>query len=380
MRSLEITNSMGWSGGAQQALVLCEGLKNKGHEVILACPAGSDIEKIARIKGIKIETVNMRQEYDIFAVLKLRKIIKKYNIEIVHAHHPKAHALGLVASLITRVPVFIYTRRVIFPIRKAIFSQLKYKSKRIDKIIAVCEGVKKVLVEYGIQPSRIQIIYGGYDLEKIVSKGKEGNRIRKEFNIKDKELLVSLVGNYSYYKGHTFFLEAVPLILKKVPQAKFILAGRDTDGEELCTLADKLNIKNSLILAGFRTDVPDILAASDITVNASLQEALAGTIIEAFALSKPVIATNVGGNGEAIINKETGLLIPPADAKALAEAVVQLLSDQDLARKMGKKGYLLAKAKFSLDNMVKQTEKLYEQLLKIKKGSRVQDTGSRVGI
>lgn len=372
MRVLEITDSVGWSGGAQQTLFLCEGLNKKGHEVILACCKDSDIEKRAREKRIKIETLKMHQEYDIAAIFKLKKIIEKYNIEIVHAHHPKAHALGLAASFITGVPVFIYTRRVIFPIRRGVFSQLKYKSKRINKIVAVSEGVKKILVEYGLAPDRIEVIYGGIDLREILPRF-NGQMVRKEFNIADDESLVALIGNFSYYKGHTFFLEAIPLILRKMPKTKFILVGRDTDAEELRDLVDKLNIKQNTILAGFRTDIPEILAAAELTVNASLQEALAGTIRESLAMGKPVVATLVGGNPEMIKHKETGLLVPPEDAQALADGVITLLADKQLAKEMGLKGHQLVEEKFSVENMVNKTEELYAQLLKAKKGQGISD-------
>ncbi len=365
MRILQITDAMGWSGGTQQVLFLCKGLKDKGHDVLLACCRDSEIEKIAIEKGISLVNCPMRQDYDIFTILSLKNIIKKYKIEIVHSQHPKAHALGLSASFIAKVPVFIFTRRVIFNLRKNIFSQIKYNSKRINKIIAVSEGVKKVLVEYGILSSRIEVIHSGTDLQKFNSKI-NSQKIRDEFNILNDAPLVGLIGNFSYYKGHTFFLEAIPLVLKKIPQAKFILAGRDTDGRELSNLVDKLGIGHNTILAGFRRDIPQVLAATDLTVNASLQEGFAGTIRESLAMEKPVVVTNVGGNSEMVIDKENGLLVPPADSQSLAEGIINLLADRQKAIEMGKKGRRLVEEKFSVENMVDKTEKLYESLLKEK--------------
>ena len=366
MRILEITDAKGWSGGAQQALFLSRGLKEKGHDVILACWNDSEIKKRAIDERIPVATVKMRQEYDVFAILELKRIIEKHKIDIVHAHHPKAHSLGLAASVLSKVPVFLFTRRVVFPIRKSLFSQIKYKSKRIDKIIAVSKGVKTILVEYGIAHKRIEVIYSSTDLARFNSKINPG-KIKEEFNIPDDFSVVGLIGNFSYYKGHTFFLEAIPLILKQIPKTKFILAGRDTDKEELKNLVVKLGISQNTILAGFRRDVPEILAVTDLTVNTSLQEGFAGTIRESLAMAKPVVATNIGGNPEMVLNNKNGLLIPPKDAGALAEGVIKLLSNKEILRKLGEEGCRLVKEKFSVETMVTRTEKLYENLLNKKR-------------
>lgn len=368
MRILEITDAKGWSGGAQQALFLSVGLKQRGRHVILACWDSSEIKKRAIKENIPIATLKMRQEYDIFAILELAKIIKEHKIDIVHAHHPKAHSLGLAANALAKAPIFLYTRRVIFPIRKSFFSQIKYKSRRIDKIVAVSEGVKTILVEYGIKPERIEVIHSGTDISRF-NPEINSHKIRKEFNIPDDFSVVSLIGNFSYYKGHTFFLKAIPLILKEMPKTKFIITGRDTDNKELKNLVVKLDISQNTILTGFRRDIPDILAATDLSVNASLQEGFAGTIRESLAMEKPVVATNVGGNPEMVIDNQNGLLIPPENSDAIAEGVIKLLGDKEVLKKMGEEGHRIVKEKFSVEAMVAKTEKLYEQLLN-KKGQR----------
>ncbi|MFH1784217.1 MAG: glycosyltransferase family 4 protein [bacterium] len=366
MRIAQITSSVGWSGGAQQAFFLSKGLLDKGYEIKLICPPSSEIGQRAADAGIPVISLLMRQEYDIVAIIKLVKILRKNKIDILHAHHPKAHALALAASKIAKTPVFIYSRRVIFHVRKGIFSQIKYKSKRTDKIVAVSKGVKKILVDYGIAPSRIEVIYSGTDVAVFTPEVK-GDSIRKEFAIHDDELLVALVGNYSYYKGHTFFLEAIPSILQKAKGVKFILVGRDTDSDELKGLVDNLDIANSTILAGFRRDVPLILAAADITVNASLQEGFAGTIRESLAMGKAVVATDVGGNPEMVYHKKNGLLVSAGNSQALSDAIVMLLNNSDLRKEMGKNGRKLVEEEFSVKHMVDKTESLYKELLFAKK-------------
>jgi glycosyltransferase involved in cell wall biosynthesis len=303
--------------------------------------------------------MKMRQDYDIFAALNLRKYLKDEKIEILHSHHSKSHSIGLLATYGLENIKFVATRRVIFRLRKNIFSRFKYKTKRVDKYIAVSEAIKRNLVDYGIEDKRVAVIYSATDIGKFNPDGK--SKIREEFKIPGTAFVGCLIGNYSYYKGHTFFLEAIPEVLRRFPDMKILVVGNVS--KELLELSKNLKIENNVFFLGFRSDIPEIMRASNFLVCPSLQEGLAGVIREAMAVGLPVIATRVGGNPEIVKDNETGILIEPKNSNAIANAIVSLMGKAGDAQRMGKKGREFVMEKFLVDSMVLKHEKLYMGLL-----------------
>lgn len=358
MNIAHITESTGTSGGIEQAILLIYGLRRNGHNITLITQPESEIKDRLAGSGIKIKTIKMRQDYDIFSALSLRKFLKDEKIEILHSHHPRAHSIGLLATLGLKNIKFVVTRRVIFNLRKNIFSRFKYKSGRIDRYIVVSEAVKKNFLDYGIDGRKIEVIYSSTDINKFNPDVK--SNIRRELKIPGSTFICCLVGNYSYYKGHTFFLEAVPEIIKNFPGTKFLIAGKITD--ELKNKAENLNIENDVFFLGYRSDIAQILKASNLLVCPSLEEGLAGAIREAMALELPVVATNVGGNPEIVKHNETGILIEPKSTKAISDAVIYLIKNPAAAKKMGEAGRAAVVKNFSVETMISRHEKLYAEL------------------
>lgn len=354
-----ITESTGTSGGTEQLILLIKGLKNKGHNISLICQPKSEIINRLANTGIKIKTIKMRQDYDVLSAINLRKFLKDEKIELLHSHHSRAHAIGLLATLGLKNVKFVVTRQVVFNLRKNIFSQLKYKSERINKYIAISEAVKKKLLNYGIDNAKIEVIYNSTDTIKF-NPNVESN-VRKELGIPDNLFVCCLVSNYSYYKGHTFFLEAIPEITKNFPEAKFLIAGVIIN--DLKDIARNLNIANNIFFLGFRRDIPQILKASNLLVCPSIEEGLGVAIIEAMAMELPVVATNVGGISELVQNKLSGILIESKNAKALSDAIIYMIKNPEDAKKMGKKGRELVVKNFSFETMISKHEKLYAELL-----------------
>src|SRR5260221_6391877 len=158
MRIMYLTESMGWSGGAQQVLWMAGALQKRGHELLLACQPGSDIPARAREAGLPTEEVRMRQDYDVPSAGHVWSLLKKHRTQVLHAQHSTAHAVGLMAAWWANVPVFAVTRRVIFPLKRNIFSRLKYLSSRINGYVAISTAVKDELTKAGVDASRVEII------------------------------------------------------------------------------------------------------------------------------------------------------------------------------------------------------------------------------
>lgn len=361
LKILQAISGKEWSGGQQQTLSLLLGLRKRGHDVMLACPTGSLLGEKARAEGIEVFEAPMRREADFASMYAIYKFIKKERFDVVNVQRPKVHTLAQVASYFAGVPVFVVTRRVLFPIKSRVSAKLKYQFG-VSKLITVSEGIKKVLIESGVRQDSIVTIYSGTDLERFDPERVHGSKIKKEFDIPDDAPVVGMVANYSDYRGHEFFIRAVPLVLKEVPGAKFIIAGRDTTSLKLTSLAASLGVTENIRFAGFRSDVPDLLSVMDISVNSSLSEGLAGALRESLAMGVPVVATNVGGNPELVKDGINGLLVPPADSESISMAITKLLKDKELKEKMGKAGREFVVKNLTVEAMIDQTEALYLEL------------------
>ncbi|HWP47017.1 MAG TPA: glycosyltransferase family 4 protein [Candidatus Limnocylindrales bacterium] len=363
-RILQITTGTTWSGGQEQVYQLSKGLAEKGHEVTVICPPGSSLgDKLEKIH-IPVERIPMRKEWDFLAVPQIIRVLVQRKVDLINAHRPTAHMLAWIATFFRKTRAFIVTRRVALPIKNPLSAKFKYRF-RVSKIIAVSQSVKQVLIDSGIPSTQIEVIYSGTDLARFNPAQVDGTSFRKNLGLDLSQPLIGAIGNHSShnFRGYSYFLEAAARILQVAPRARFILIGRGTNSQELLALSKKLHLDPHLSFLGFREDIPEALAALDILVNPALTEGFSGVIREAMAMRKPVVATRVGGNRELIQDGINGFLVPPADAHSLAEKILYLLNHKDLALNMGNQGHALVEEKFSIQKMVENTERLYEQVL-----------------
>jgi glycosyltransferase involved in cell wall biosynthesis len=359
MRIMYLTESTGWSGGAQQALWMAGSLKRRGQEVLLACQPGSDIGARARAESIPTVEVRMRQDYDVLAARRVAELLKIYQIQVLHAQHSTAHAIGLMAAWWAGTPVFAVTRRVIFPLKRNIFSRFKYLSRRINGYIAISAAVKEELLKAGVSSSRIEVIPSVMN----IAQGTPQDRIelRGELGLAAARPVITNVANYADFKGQPYLVRAAAEVLKSVPDVEFLFVGRDVD--KLSPLVEQLGLTKSVRLAGFRTDISRILAASDLFVLPSLQEGAGTSLREAMSIGLACIGSRVGGIPESILDGETGVLVPPADEYALAEAIIDLLTHPQKARTMAVRGRAYVQENFTLEPTSAKMEAFYKRLL-----------------
>ncbi len=360
---LHLIEAPQWTGAMSQTLELVLGLRNRGHRVALACTPKSILERRASDAGIDVVGMEMRSELNPVTIARLVWMVWTRHVDVIHAHRAHAHTLGLLAAALTGRP-FLVSRRVSFKPKQNWGSRVKYTSRRVTRITAVSQAVKDILVDFGVRPEVVEVIYSGSDPGRY-SPDSDGMRIRREFGIAPDAPLVGKVANFYHgWKGHDIFLDAARRVVGDIRDARFLLVGHKTDSEKMQDMISSFGLSDSVVTAGYRTDVPDILAALDVSVNCPRAgEGLSGAVRESLAVGRPVVATDVGGNRELVRDGETGLLVPPEDAASLAEAIVRLLSDGGLAAGLAANGADFVRANLTIDRMVETTEQLYMDVL-----------------
>ena len=365
MKILHITESFGWSGGAAQALYLALELRALGHENLLACPADGDLGKRAAAEGFEVVNFRPRRDYDLKTALALARLLDERKPDVLQAHHPKAHAMGLLAKFLAKhKPVFVFTRRVSHPIVTGFFAKLKYTSRLIDGCIAVADSVRGILIAYGLKPELVRTIYSGTDPARFFPRPPDPGIIA-ELALPPGLPVVMLVGNFSAHKGQHILLEAAKLLRVRGLDFALVFAGRGTDSQELEILykAAGLPVENGRFL-GLRGDVEKLLSAASVSVNAAVKgEALSGSTRESLAMGVPAVASDISGNSEIVKDGVTGLLFPPGDAAALADRLETVLRDPGLRGKFSQNSVSLVREGFTTAIMAARTLEYYRELL-----------------
>jgi len=312
--------------------------------------------------------------FNLRTVITLARLMRRLQCQIVHTHLWTADVLGSLAAALARVPVSVSTVhgeyfRVIqeHRLRRARKLALSRTYRAVyhlfDGVIAVSPSVAEDLVHRAglrIDPGRVTTIQNGIDFSFALRPSSAADR--QSLGIAPTARVVVTVANFVPIKGHRWLVEAMPRIVQRYPEAMFVLAGA---GEELPTirrLVEAHGLDRHVRFAGARLDAPELMAMSDVVVVPSLSEGSPLVVLEALALARPVVATRVGGIPQIIEDGQAGLLVPPGDPVALADAILTLLSHPALARRLGKAGRESVLARYSAETMVRQTERLYLDL------------------
>lgn len=346
-----------------QLWALCQALQKQGAAVALVCPPTAELLRHAEGSGVTLSLTTMRQDYDMAAVAHLRRFFRQWKPDIVHAHHPRAHALSLLALTGLKGPKLVVSRRVSFPLpRWNPFSQLKYRHPHIARFVAVSDDIRRVLEEGGVRPERIAVIRSGVDVERFSPRPPD-TTLQQSLRIPLDLPLVGHLTHFSWWKGQAVFLQAVAQLVRRGVRGHFLLAGKDTDGPEARALVQELGISSQVTLAGFRRDMPEVLSLLTLSVVASLQgEGFSGVIRESMAMGIGVVATDVGGNRELVEEGVTGCLVPPGNPEALAEGILRQLSHRERREAMARTAQARVREKYSIQAMVQQTLDLYKSL------------------
>ncbi|MBW1698258.1 MAG: glycosyltransferase [Deltaproteobacteria bacterium] len=297
-----------------------------------------------------------------------------YNIKpkIIHAFLPLVTSMGACFGRLLKVPVVITSRRALatHQDRHPSLKMLDRIANRASHWITVNSlAIKKDIIERNhVDPSKLILIYNGVDVLLYDSALSERNAIRRGFDLHPARKVVICVANLIHYKGHSDLLQAASLVVEREPDSIFLIVGEDRGIQKnLEQQISSLGLHRHVRLLGCRLDIPRLLAASDVSVVPSHEEGFSNFILESMAAGLPVVATNVGGNPEAIISGKTGWLVPPRNPTALANKIVDLLQDPNKAKQWGAKGKKRVQELFPLEKMVQGYLKLYKEALSCKR-------------
>lgn len=359
MFSLHIDTAQTWRGGQSQVRYTVLGLRELGHRAALvADPDGELFRRMS--EGMDLIPVAARSEIDLSASWRLSRVLKQLRPDVVHAHDPKAVAMAATALSIAAPrprPTLVASRRIEYPLAGNSFSKWKYG--QVDGFLAISRAVRDRLVDDRIPAGKVTIVHEGVDVERIV-RLPHGN-LHAALYLPTHAPIVGNVGALVAQKGHHTLVEAAALVVRQVSDVRFVILG---DGElrpQLEKQIRNLHLERHVFLAGFRPDVLELLKDVDVFALSSTHEGMCTSLVDAMAARKASVATAVGGVPEVIADGETGYLVPPRDARAMAARIVQLLTDTGLRARMGEAGLQRARRLFTVERMVEETAAAYER-------------------
>jgi len=306
---------------------------------------------------------------------RLTRHIRRRRIQIVHAYNFYGNVFATPPARLV-APVVIASIRDRAPYLTTMQKRVqRYACQFADCILVNADAVKDWLIGDGYNASKIAVIRNGVDLARFDNLPARSN-VRRELGLADDTPLVGVVSRLTRLKGLEDFLEAAAIVRSRVPAAHFLVVGETNPMDrdylrELQAHAARCGVAEHVTFTGIRSDVPAVLASFTVSVMPSLNEALSNVVLESMAAGAPTVATRVGGTPEAVVDGITGILVPPADSAALADAIVHLLSNPQLAAHLGCAARARIADHFSVRRMVRATEDLYTDLLERKQRRRL---------
>lgn len=343
-------------GGAQQVAWLLRGLARAGLENVLVCPPGSGIDAAARKEDIDVRNLDCAGDADLRFAWRLRRLLRRERPDLLHSHSRRgADLLGGFAARLAGVPAVV-SRRVDHPEPRWL-AHARYAG--YARIVAISQAVAAALEASGVDPRRIVIIRSAVDAERFAETAHR-TRLSRDFGMTEGGIAIAAVGQLIPRKGHRYLLEAMARLEGRVPRAHVVVFGQGSLHGELQAQAAALGLGSRITFAGFRPDLGDVLGAFDLLVHPALREGLGVAMLEAAAAGVPVVAFDAAGAREAVRHGETGLLVPPRDAAALADAIARLAGDENLRNRLGAAGRERMRREFSIQSMVDAHLRLYD--------------------
>ena len=392
MRRIKVLHISQATGGVERHVIsLVSRLDPSRFEVVGSCPTVDQIPGVSREKesfveafrriGVRVVPIEMRRELhfpsDLKSFFKIYRLIRREKFDIVHTHSSKAGFLARVAARLAGVPVVIHTpNNFAFDRPQQDPSRILYRYFEklaglfCDCIIAVSRSEERLAWEV-VPRGKVVRIENAIDLNEVTSRGDPAEK-RKNLGLSPGQPIVSMVGRLAVQKSPNDFVLAAKEVLAQKKDVAFLIIGDGPLGEEVRNLMASLQLEKNVLLLGWREDVFDLMAASDLIALTSLWEGLPYTLLEAMALGKPIVATDATGSVDIVKDGENGVLVPRGDIRGIANAIVRLLSDPARAKAMGLAGRrYIEKEHITLQQQAARTQSLYLELLKRNAPKRV---------
>jgi glycosyltransferase involved in cell wall biosynthesis len=345
-------------------------LKQRGHRVLAICSPDSPLENDFRESGVETYPFRLFGYFDPIAMRGLHRFFLHKSVNIIHSHFSRdlwtivpALALGKGTGKIS----LILTKHIGTGRAKRDWPhRLIYK--RVDYLIAISEVIRQNLIAtHPISPSQVGVVHHGIDLQEFSNEKVSDRSLRAEWGFSGDDIVFGMIGRLQFAKGYLEFLEMAQHLAARTPQTKFLIVGEATRGEPeqanaILRRIKELRLEHVLKWAGFRKDIPQVLAAMDVFVFPSHAEAFGMVVIEAMAARKPIIASNSDGIMDIIEHNHNGVLIPPRDVKALISACQLLAGDRGMRERLAQAAHRSALERFTSDRMLDEIEAIYERM------------------
>ncbi len=370
MKKLKVLQVIGGGeiGGAERHLLtLMRLMDRKRFTPELLCLCRGPFATLCREEGITTHEVIMRHKLDLATIAPIRHLIREQEIDLVHTHGVRANLVARMAGKAENIPVVTTFHSLLrfdysSPVEALVARVLtRLTNSRSNQFIAISGAVKDDLMAMGVTPDKIKVIYNGLDMEGF-SPGDPPDMVRAKLGVAPHQRVVAMVGRLHAVKGHAILLQAAQQIVSQHDDVVFLLVGEGPERQMIEKTIRELNLGERVIMTGFYPNISELYPIMDVLCLPSLMEGMGLVLLEAMHFGVPVVATQVGGIPEVIIDGESGLLVDPGDSLALALAITRLLNSPDLQEHLISNGLRRAQ-EFTVENMVRNTERVYLGLL-----------------
>ncbi|MEO5954428.1 MAG: glycosyltransferase [Nitrospiraceae bacterium] len=357
------TIESGGPGGAETVVLnLVKRLNPERFKSIVLLPPGPWLNPRLRELGVPVIEVSWKSWWDLRGPLAMVKAIRKHKVDLIHSHLPGQNFYSCIAGSIAGTKALVTYHGPVELERSENFRgrvRLWVVRNLADRVIVVCDLVKRLLIQKGFSSDRISLVYNGIDSDFIADPRREA--LRHELKLEATHKLIGMIANVRQSKGYEYYVKACAKVCKDNPNVTFLAIGDVNEqlAVPIKALHSRLSLGDRFRFLGFRSDVSQILREIDIFVLASTSEGMPLSILEAMAAGKPVVTTDCGGIPEMVDHGRTGWLVPPADPDALALAISELLKDAGRGKQLGEGARDKFFKEFTLNGMIERYEKLY---------------------
>jgi glycosyltransferase involved in cell wall biosynthesis len=351
-------------GGAETVLVeiahhLGPGFESEG---LVLVPGW--IQSTLGDRGIPTHTLPLDRSFDISWPFRLARLIRARGINLIQSHEFTTNCYATLAARLARVPIVCTVHgKNYYPTRYYRRAAYRWVARNANAFVAVSADLARFLNRrLGIPEHRLRVILNGVDLTRFGAAQGGRDALRAALGIPADGFVALTVAALFEVKAHADLIDAAAIVLRAHPDVHFLFAGEGPLEPELRNRAERQGVAKRVRFLGFRRDVPELLAASDVYVLPSHSEGLPVSVIEASAAGLPVVATDVGGTGEVVEQDRTGLLVPPRDPERLAAAIGRIVADREAARRLGAAGRERVRTRFGLERMIDDYRRLYSEL------------------
>ena len=376
---LYVVSTLNIGGTELQLKLLVEGLdKTAFQPVICAITTGGPLEEEYQRMNVPVYILGKKHKLDFSILPKLKKVISIHKPLIMHSFLFTANFWGRWGARKEKVPVIISSERSLDTYKNFVYWWIDQRqSIYTDKIIANAQAVKSFIVtNEKINPDLVKVISNGLNLksfnEALEISEETRKSIKDKYKIANENFIIGNVCRISPLKDLETFIQAAALVKKEISSTRFVMVGDAVLSDELpykekiLNRLEQLNLAKDFVLPGKSNEIPQWLSTFDVFVQSSVTEGFPNAVMEAMAMAKPVVATDVGGTSELVIHEQTGYLVPPKDPKQMAKRIIELHKNPELREKMGQSARKRILEQYSAEKMVENTQNLYTTLLRQK--------------